>query len=255
MKRPARVPLQLSESLHQRLNSYALVAGAAGVGILALAQPTEARIVYTPAHLNCSDFCRVDVNNDGHTELQVSGGGETSATSCAFVTGVGVDALTSRTSPRNTVVGKGTSWRFVSALPAGALIGAANNVIGNMAVRKPNHCNHTTAFTGPWANGGKGVKNRYLGLKFYFKKQAHYGWLRFNVVVNPLNYPAFQVTLTGYAYETIPNKPIIAGREHGKDDATLGHLATGASAIPAWRVKPTAAMGSDAHLKLLNAPN
>jgi hypothetical protein len=241
MKRPARVPLQLSESLHQLLNAYALVAGAAGVGILALAQPTEARIVYTPAHLNCSDFCRVDVNNDGHTELQVSAGGETSATSCAFISNVLVVAFTSGSSPGNTVIGKGTNWRFVSALPAGALIGAANNVIGNMAVRKPNHCNHTTAFTGPWANGGKGVKNRYLGLKFYFKKQAHYGWLRFNVAVHRQHNPVFQVTLTGYAYETIPNKPIVAGQEHGNDEATLGHLATGASAIPAWRVKQTAA--------------
>jgi hypothetical protein len=45
----------------------------------------------------------------------------------------------------------------------------------------------------------------------------------------------------GHAYETIPNKSIIAGQTHGKHEATLGHLATGASAIPAWRVKPTAA--------------
>jgi len=49
-------------------------------------------------------------------------------------------------------------------------------------------------------------------------------------------------TLTGYAYETIPNKPIIAGKTHGPDvitlqDASLGHLARGASAIPSWRAK------------------
>jgi hypothetical protein len=241
MKRSARVPSQLSESMHRRLSAYTLAASAAGVGMLALVQPAEARIVYTPAHLNCSDFCYVNLNHDGQVDLSVHGGGSTSATSCAFVTGVGVNAFTSLYSPRNTVVGKGTSWRFVSALPAGVLIGAANNSVGNMALRKPNRCNHTTAFTGPWANGGKGVKNRYLGLKFYFKKQAHYGWLRFNVAVHRQHNPVFQVTLTGYAYETVPNKPILAGQEHGKDEATLGHLATGASAIPAWRVKPAAA--------------
>jgi hypothetical protein len=241
MKRPARVPLQLSESLHQRLNAYALVASTAGVGILALAQPADARIVYTPAHVDCSDFCRVDVNHDGRTDLRVSNGWETSATSCAVVTGASATAFLSRYGERNAIVGKGTSWRFLSALPAGVRIGVANNSVGNMALRKPNGCNHTTAFTGPWANGGKGVKNRYLGLKFYFKKQAHYGWLRFNVVVHRQQPPVFQITLTGYAYETIPNKPIIAGQERSKDDATLGHLATGASAIPAWRVKPTAA--------------
>jgi hypothetical protein len=52
--------------------------------------------------------------------------------------------------------------------------------------------------------------------------------------------------VTGYAYETIPNKPIITGKTKGPDvvtlqPATLGHLATGASAMPAWRVKQTAA--------------
>jgi hypothetical protein len=88
MKRPTRVPSQLSASLHKRLSAYTLAASAAGVGVLGLVTPSEARIVYTPAHVNCSDFCRVDVNNDGHTELQVSAGGETSATSCAFISNV-----------------------------------------------------------------------------------------------------------------------------------------------------------------------
>jgi hypothetical protein len=49
-----------------------------------------------------------------------------------------------------------------------------------------------------------------------------------------------EATLTGYAYETIPNKPIIAGKTKGPDvitlePATLGHLAQGASGISAWR--------------------
>jgi hypothetical protein len=59
-------------------------------------------------------------------------------------------------------------------------------------------------------------------------------------------------TLTGYAYETIPNKPIIIGKEHGTDDsaaqpsleslgtppsapATLGMLPTGAHGLSVWR--------------------
>ena len=48
--------------------------------------------------------------------------------------------------------------------------------------------------------------------------------------------------LTGYAYETVPNKPIITGKTTGPDvitldPATLGHLAQGASGISAWREK------------------
>jgi hypothetical protein len=39
--------------------------------------------------------------------------------------------------------------------------------------------------------------------------------------------------------DPIPNKPIFAGRTKGSDvitlPASLGHLARGASAIPAWR--------------------
>src|SRR5208337_3467742 len=48
MKRPARVPSKLSESVHHQLNAYALAAGAAGVSLLALADPAQAKIVYTP---------------------------------------------------------------------------------------------------------------------------------------------------------------------------------------------------------------
>ncbi len=71
MPRP-RTPARISETLHQRLNAYALAASAAGVGMLALTppaeyllaagaavaglftfpEPAEARIVYTPARKN-----------------------------------------------------------------------------------------------------------------------------------------------------------------------------------------------------------
>ncbi len=37
----------LSPSVHQRLNTYAFAAGAAGVSLLALAPPAAAKIVYT----------------------------------------------------------------------------------------------------------------------------------------------------------------------------------------------------------------
>jgi len=53
MKRPVRMPSELPESLHRRLNGYALAAGAAGMGVLALAKPAEARIIHTPANRLC----------------------------------------------------------------------------------------------------------------------------------------------------------------------------------------------------------
>ncbi len=82
---------------------------------------------------------------------------------------------------------------------------------------------------GPWLN----VSHRYLGLKFIIKGKVHYGWARLNV-------QSGVATLTGYSYETIPNKPIIAGKPKGPDvitlePASLGHLARGASGLSAWR--------------------
>jgi hypothetical protein len=95
---------------------------------------------------------------------------------------------------------------------------------------------------GPWFNGGKGVRDRYLGIKFKIAGRFHYGWARMTVTTTS---NTFTATLTGYAYETIPGKGIVAGKTNGSDvvvaPATLGHLASGASAIPRWRVKQTGA--------------
>ena len=65
---------------------------------------------------------------------------------------------------------------------------------------------------GNWFN----VKNRYLGLRFQINGKTHYGWARVNVEVNEKH--QLTATVTGYAYETIPNKAILAGQT-GSDDA------------------------------------
>jgi hypothetical protein len=75
-----------------------------------------------------------------------------------------------------------------------------------------------------------GQVQAYLGLRFYFKGAIHYGWAR--VKVRSYSRRAnFTVTLTGYAYETIPDKPIIAGATKGPDEeaGSLGALAAGAA--------------------------
>jgi hypothetical protein len=41
--RPPRTPSIISDSIHQQLNLYALAATAAGIGMLAIAQPAEGR--------------------------------------------------------------------------------------------------------------------------------------------------------------------------------------------------------------------
>jgi len=90
-------------------------------------------------------------------------------------------------------------------------------------------------FKGNWRD----ASNRYLGLKFILGGETHYGWARLTVhaTLDPAHITA---TLTGYAYETIANKPIVAGQTKGPEEislepASLAHLAHGAPAISAWR--------------------
>ena len=43
-----RKTADLPDSIHQQLSMYAIAAGAAGVGVLAMAQSVEAKIIYKP---------------------------------------------------------------------------------------------------------------------------------------------------------------------------------------------------------------
>jgi hypothetical protein len=234
MQRP-RTPSKLSESLHRRLNSYALAASAAGVATLALANPAEAKIVYTKAHQQIPPNTQfnLDLNHDNITDFTLSN-------TYGFVSTFSVGgALAIVNASGNEVMGYCTStcrdYAFASALPAGMKIQlnrkfkAKNKLFMVGSFRVPT----STGFEGQWWN----VKNRYLGLQFAITGKTHYGWARLNV-----SCASYKCTglLTGYAYETMANKSIIAGKTHGKDvitvePATLGHLAQGASGFSAWR--------------------
>jgi hypothetical protein len=49
-----------------------MAASAAGVGILALAQTSEAKIVYTPANVPIVGTVNIDLNHDGITDLGIN---------------------------------------------------------------------------------------------------------------------------------------------------------------------------------------
>ena len=100
----------------------------------------------------------------------------------------------------------------------------------------------TTVWRGQWGKGGKGLRNGYLGLKFVLSSKVHYGWARVSITVK--NNTIDTATITGYAFETIPNNSIIVGKTHGPDvivkPATLGALAAGASTRSTQRRAGTA---------------
>ena len=88
---------------------------------------------------------------------------------------------------------------------------------------------------GPWVN----VSKRFLGLRFNFNHELHYGWARLSVRAEGISIKA---VLTGYAYETIPKKAIRAGQteeiadtatsdETSSDPSSLGALAQGSQAL------------------------
>lgn len=188
--------------------------------MMALAQPCEAKIVYTPAHETITSF-QLDLNHDGITDFLLQATSWFSMATNIF--GVYVSPV-----DRQNEVWR--EFRYATALPAGVNIAAGFPRGGRVMIHNTNTINNSsTKFHGPWANSGKGVRNHYLGLKFAIKGKTHFGWARFNVV--PGHFGFMTCTLTGYAYETTPNKPIVAGKTNGSDvivrRATLGELALG----------------------------
>ena len=241
-----RTAARLTASVQKSLNLYALAAGAAGVGVLALAQPAHARIVYTRAHQ------KLPVNQDFFLDLNHEGTNDfvfriaTFTLRGTFTNGPYAE-LTVANAPQTHSSGNGIvrNGSCAAALSAGARIGPQAQLTNGAPMGIVQVISGKAAYHCPWADSGKSVDNRYLGVKFTIKGRFHYGWARFNVRIYSNPAPTAKAVLTGYAYETIPNKPIIAGKTHGSDaivePGTLGHLARGASAIPGWRVKQTAA--------------
>ena len=68
-----RKPAHLAVSLHRKLSRYAVAAGAAGVQVLALAQPSEAEVVYTSAHvvIGRNQIYSIDLNHDGDKDFTI----------------------------------------------------------------------------------------------------------------------------------------------------------------------------------------
>jgi len=226
-----RQEARLRPALEKRLLAYAAAASAAGVGALALAQPAEAKIVYTPAHVVLTSIpltsYKLDLNHDGINDFSLYAGYDFFQSGNRAFVGCGPLVVS------NTVWGRD----FRSALQQGTKIGRLGTFdrrfweMGSVTY-------FTTAreagFHGPWVNSGKGVKDRYLGLKFVINGKVHYGWARLNVKVRSQYIVNITTTLAGYAYETEPNKAIIAGKTKGRgviaEPTTLGHLARGAAA-------------------------
>ncbi len=243
---------RVSSHLDKNLLAYAVAAGATGVGLLASAPLSEAKIVFTPTHQTVSQgsSLKLDLNGDGITDFTISN--TYSAAGKIVNTGSQGSAGSLR------VAGANASNQAVSASPrhngfARALIthyqvGPANK-FGSASNPFMEECFIVTGTfleTGSWFN----VTNRYLGLKFIIGGQIHYGWARLSVRESVCSISA---VLTGYAYETVAGMSIVTGKTSGPDGVraagdfnllpaepvppapTLGMLAYGAPGLAIWR--------------------
>lgn len=236
-----------SESTLQRLNLYSLATGAAGVGMLALAQPAAASIVYTPAHVTIGpdDAYSLDLNHDGSTDVTISIANQHSNTSTAFET------MFANPAPGNAVESSRVRGHFALAVPKGVRIPTyfgfyRGKLLMALATENPGG----QGVEGRWND----VENRYLGIKFQIEGEVHYGWARFTTHVTLGNRITIVAELTGYAYQTVPGRFIYTGERGDAPDsagedsalrvgkpprdreaATLGLLALGAPGIPFWR--------------------
>ena len=242
-----RKPSQVSESINVRLNMYALAAGAAGVGVFALAQPAQAKIVYTPAHqlVGANGVYNLDLDHNGTVDFLVQ--------QWNYGNWASNNQLLADPAVGNAVQG---SRHLAAALLSGASIGPAQKFIagdsnGEVMLSVTHFTTGGTSFLhGSWAN----VRNRYLGLKFVINGETHYGWARLSVQRQAFH---FEAELSGYAYETTPNmaikagetssdtadssaKPVNAGSSRVNSSGTprngsLGSLALGWQSVPVRR--------------------
>jgi hypothetical protein len=269
--RPASRPtVQLSATLDKGLLGYASAAAAAGVGVLALTQSAQAKVVFTPSHILIPDDASVsiDLNHDGVADFSFSFFSNTSRRAAVRPPRAGIRHRGDARPPASIGVFQLTAW---PAQPGNA-IGAITSFTGDLCAAElqpgrlvSTYKNFATGhlqmnrfvftfsgvgtYQGPWQEN----KGGYLGLKFMINGEIHYGWAHISVP----GYVFLQESyITGYAYDDEPNTPIYTGNRGDAEPpkpplrpqsfdppaqaptpqpATLGHLAAGAAAVPLWR--------------------
>jgi hypothetical protein len=238
-----RTASSVPSAFQSRLSAYALASAAAGVSILPVTQ-AEAEVVFTPVNGVIAEGGKysLDLNNDGVIDFTLLNDLHLSTTP------FGCDLDVSPAVKGNGVI-QGMRERYnqiaAAALPAGFPIGTGkpfvfqqvNLAYASLVAGSPQYVSG-----GPW----KGATNRYLGLKFLINGEVHFGWARLTVRTDSRR-EAVHATLTGYAYETNVNTPILAGQTSATAEQAalvqpissrgidLGLLAQGSSGLSVWR--------------------
>jgi hypothetical protein len=217
--------------------------------MLAFTQPSEGKIVYTPADkwLPVNRYFYLDLNHDGVNDFKFYLNYKRSSSFSRYSLR-SLNVAPAGRNQLNSVVYSSSQGHFCApALPTGTKVGPKSPFYGPVGA---------WLFLKSYLYGREfsacrwlGVtKQAYLGLRFRIKGKVHYGWARLGYISADHRPKA---KLTGYAYETTPNKPIVTGRtresRHDNIEApntsltaptphlTLGALAMGAPGLSIWR--------------------
>jgi hypothetical protein len=231
--RRARATIPVHSKLENRLLGYITAAGAASVGLMAMAHPAEAKVVYTPlANIPLTSLTTIDFNGDGVADVSFK----------FLESGYGAEQIVYPL-PGNALV-LGSVNHQSGALPLAWLtrIGA-NSPFSQRdgIITGVDGCHSTCGKFGLWLH----QVDKFVGVKFLISGQTHYGWIRLTVQGALTGYAS------GYAYETVADKPILAGKTTGpnvalnaappalhppvKPSQSLGMLARGADGVAIWR--------------------
>jgi hypothetical protein len=245
----ARKTAKLRPSVNHDLTVYALAASAAGVGALVLAQSAAAEVIYTSAHqtIRPNHIFAIDLNHDGMTDFTIQNRFRESHGGYLYLHW----NLQAKPGAGGAIVSSGP-YHSAAALKKGETIGPRAPWQAKLEVMEYQAIEFGyTFYNGPWND----VVNAYLGLRFQIDGQDHYGWARFTVQWEDGG-TRLLAELTGYAYETEANTPIIAGDTGGANAAnessspasemevtshresespTLGALSLGSSGLALWR--------------------
>ncbi len=247
---PSRRPIHISPNLDRSLLGYAAATSAAGVALLSLVQPAEAKIIYRPTNIPIPEnggLIQLDINQDGVPDFGFSAasyfGSARGARAPLGLYHKSLLVLPDRTANQIEGIVSGQSADCAAELPGKFAVGHGRDFQPGRNLMFEVGGDATTQFSArcPWRENNGG----YVGLKLVVSGETHYGWARVSL-------RGISATLRGYAYETIPNKPILTGATSGRDEdasasmpparsspaaqpARLGLLAGGTTRLAAWR--------------------
>lgn len=191
---------QLSHSVRQHLNRYALAKVLIGVGLIVSAWPAEAKVVYTPVNVTISGngSIKLDLNHDGITDFVLRSVSQ--VTVCGNRGGLIGSTKITPTIGNGVVV---SHLNFAALLGSGIPIDASATFYDARTV--------VTQFL-ICSSGSQHVAG-YLGLEFQINGQTHYGWAQVDVYAS-YNFRGhvMRTTLVAFAYETITGQAIKTGQ-------------------------------------------